>query len=50
VLADPTDGRSFLLAASDGKSLAQRFRRRALAGTCGFVGSTAALTWVLTHV
>ena len=50
VLAEPADGRSFLLAASDGASLAQRFRRRALGGICGFVGSTAALTWILTHV
>jgi hypothetical protein len=50
VLADPMDGRSFLLAASDAESLARRFRRRALAGLSGFVGSTAALTWILTHV
>jgi hypothetical protein len=50
VLGQPTDGRSFLLAASDGESLAQRFRRRALAGIGGFVGSTAVLTWILTHV
>jgi hypothetical protein len=50
VLADPTDGRSFLLAASDGETLAQRFRRRAAAGIGGFVGSTVALTWMLLHV
>jgi hypothetical protein len=50
VLAHPADGRAFLLAASDGESLAQRFRRRALAGLGGFVGSTAALTWMLTHL
>jgi hypothetical protein len=50
VLGDPADGRAFLLAASDGASLAQRFRRRALAGVGGFVGSAAALTWMLTHV
>lgn len=50
VLADPMDGRSFLLAASDGESLARRLRRRALAGLGGFVGSSAALTWMLTHV
>jgi hypothetical protein len=50
VLEDPMDGRSFLLAASDGASLAQRFRRRALAGIGAFVGSSAALTWILTHV
>ncbi|MGC2030052.1 MAG: GIDE domain-containing protein [Steroidobacteraceae bacterium] len=50
VLGDPNDGRAFLLAASDGESLAQRFRRRALVGVGGFVGSSAALTWMLTHV
>jgi hypothetical protein len=50
VLSDPGDGRSFLLAACEGASLAQRFRRRALAGIGGFVGSSAALTWMLTHV
>jgi hypothetical protein len=50
VLEDPMDGRSFLLAASDGESLARRFRRRALAGIGGFVGSSAALTWMLAHV
>jgi hypothetical protein len=50
VLAHPGDGRSFLLAACDGESLARRFRRRALAGIGGFVGSSAALTWMLTHV
>jgi hypothetical protein len=50
VLADPMDGRSYLLAASDGESLARRFRRRALAGIGGFVGSGAALAWMLMHV
>jgi hypothetical protein len=50
VLAEPGDGRSFLLAASDGESLAQRFRRRAVAGFGGFVGSAAALAWVLTRL
>jgi hypothetical protein len=50
VLSDPGDGRAFLLAAADGESLAQRFRRRALAGVGGFVGASAALTWMLTHV
>jgi E3 ubiquitin ligase len=50
VLADPADGRSFLLAASDGEALARRFRHRALAGIGGFVGSSAALTWMLRHV
>ena len=50
VLAEPMDGRCFLLAASEGGSLARRFRHRALAGIGGFVGSAAALTWMLTHV
>lgn len=50
VLADPMDGRAFILATSDGQSLAQRFRRRALAGIGMFVGSVAALTWMLTNV
>ncbi len=50
VLSHPQDGRAFLLAASDGESLAQKFRRRALAGVSGFVASAAALTWILTHV
>jgi len=50
VLGDPMDGRAFLLAASDGETLARQFRRRAVAGIGGFVGSCAALTWMLTHV
>lgn len=50
VLADPMDGRAFLLAAAQGESLARRFRRSALAGIGGFVGSAAALTWMLLHV
>lgn len=50
VLADPGDGRAFLLAAAEGESLARQFRRRALAGIGVFLGSTTALTWLLTHV
>jgi hypothetical protein len=50
VLADPADGRAFLLAASESEALARRFRRRALAGIAAFVGSSAALTWILTHL
>ena len=50
VLAEPMDGRCFLLAAAEGGSLAKRFRQRALAGIGGFVGSAAALTWMLTHL
>jgi hypothetical protein len=50
VLSEPGDGRAFLLAGSDGESLARRFKARACAGVGGFVGSSAALTWMLTHV
>jgi hypothetical protein len=50
VLAEPMDGRCFLLAACEGGSLARRFRRRALGGIGGFVGSAVALTWMLTHL
>jgi E3 Ubiquitin ligase len=50
VLAEPMDGRCFLLAASEGGSLAKRFRQRALVGIGGFVASAAALTWTLTHL
>jgi hypothetical protein len=50
VLADPMDGRAFLLAAADGESLARRLRIRALAGLSGFVASSAALAWILMHV
>jgi E3 Ubiquitin ligase len=50
VLSDPGDGRSFLLAACDAQTLARRFRYRALAGLGGFVGSTAALAWMLLNV
>jgi hypothetical protein len=50
VLGEPADGRCFLLAAAEGGSLARRFQRRAMAGIGGFVGSAAALTWMLTHV
>jgi E3 Ubiquitin ligase len=50
VLSEPMDGRCFLLAASEGGSLARRFRHRALAGVGGFVASAAALTWMLIHL
>jgi hypothetical protein len=49
VLSKPTDGRAFLLAASDEETLARRLRRRAVAGIAGFVASSSALTWLLTH-
>jgi len=50
VLALPADGRSFLLAASDGETLARRFRLQALAGIGVFVASTATLAWMLWSV
>jgi E3 Ubiquitin ligase len=50
VMGNPADGRAFLLAASDGETLAKQLRRRALLGIGGFLGSSAALTWMLTHV
>jgi hypothetical protein len=50
VLSEPGDGRAFLLAASGGESLARRFKVRAIAALGGFLGSSAALTWLLTHV
>jgi hypothetical protein len=50
VLADPEDGRAFLLAALEGESLARRFRRKVLAGAAGFVAGVAALAWTLEHV
>jgi hypothetical protein len=49
-LSHPADGRVFLLAASDGETLARRLRRKALAGIAAFLGSTAALAWTLTRV
>jgi hypothetical protein len=42
------DGRAFVLAARDAAVLARGFRRRAALGIAGFVGSSAALTWMLT--
>jgi hypothetical protein len=50
VLSDPGDGRSFLLAGCDAETLARRFRYRALGGIGAFVGSSAALTWMLLNV
>lgn len=50
VLAEPGDGRAFLLAASDGESLARRFRLQAFASVTCFVAAAAALTWILTNV
>jgi len=50
VLSKPEDGRAFLLAASDGRSLARRLRRNAIAGLSACVGSSVALVWIVTHV
>jgi hypothetical protein len=50
VLAKPEDGRAFLLAASDGASLARRLRRQALTGFAACVGSSVALAWMVAHV
>jgi hypothetical protein len=50
VLSNPTDGRAFLLAACDGETLARSLRRKAIGGIAAFIGSCAALTWMLTRV
>ncbi|MDB6085161.1 MAG: hypothetical protein JWN43_3042 [Gammaproteobacteria bacterium] len=50
VLSKPTDGRSFMLAACDEQTLARRMRLRAAAGITAFVGSSFALTWMLTRL
>lgn len=50
VMSKPTDGRAFLLAASDEETLARRLRRRAAAGVLAFVGSSSVLTWMLTRL
>jgi hypothetical protein len=48
MLVDPMDGRAFVLAARDAAALSRSFRRRAWLGIAGFLGSSAALTWMLT--
>jgi hypothetical protein len=50
VLSKPTDGRAFLLSASDGRSLASRLRRKAILGTAAGFGSGIAMVWILTRV
>ena len=50
VLSKPSDGRAFMLAASDAQTLARGLRHRAAAGVIAFVGSSAVLTWMLTHL
>jgi hypothetical protein len=49
-LADPGDGRVFLLAACDRETLTRRFRAQAIASITGFLGATAALAWLLIRV
>ncbi len=46
LLAEPADGRPYLLSDSDQASLARRFRWRAGAGIGVFVASMAALAWI----
>jgi len=52
VVAKPTDGRAFLLSASDGRSLARRLRRTALAGMAMGAAACAAATvlWLAAFV
>lgn len=50
VISEPADRRAFLLAASDGESLARKFRARALAGIAAFLAATAALACLLIGV
>jgi E3 Ubiquitin ligase len=49
-LADPGDGRAFLLSALEDDSLTQRFRLQTLTGMGVFAGSSAALGWILSRV
>jgi hypothetical protein len=46
VLAQPADGRAFLLSDFDQGSLARRFQLQAGAGILGFVACMGALTWI----
>ncbi len=46
VLAQPADGRAFLLSDTDQESLARRFQWQAAAGIVGFVACMGALTWI----
>ncbi len=50
VLAKPTDGRAFLLSASNGQSLARRLRRNAITGLAAALSSGAVLVWMVKHV
>jgi hypothetical protein len=47
VLAQPADGRPFLLSDSDQATLSRRFHLQAAAGIVFFVASMGALTWIL---
>lgn len=50
VLANPTDNRAFLLAASDEETLARRLRHRAVAGIAVFLTAVAALARMWTDL
>ncbi len=50
VLSKPTDGRAFMLSASDGVALARRLRLNAAVAIATCVGSTAALVWMATRL
>jgi hypothetical protein len=50
VLCAPADGRAFLLAASDGESLARRLRWRARVSIAAFLAAVTAVAWMLTRV
>jgi hypothetical protein len=50
VLAKPSDGRNFLVAAVARPTLARRFRFQALASLVGFLGATTTLAWLLIRV
>ncbi|MDE2304962.1 MAG: hypothetical protein KGL34_05340 [Gammaproteobacteria bacterium] len=48
-LADPGDGRPFVIAAIGERRLEVDYRIRALAGAAGFVAAAAAAAWTLAH-
>ncbi len=50
VLSKPSDGRAFMLSASDGAALARRLRRNAATAIAACMGSTAALVWMATRL
>ncbi len=50
VMAKPLDGRAFLLASGDEESLARKLRFEAATAVAAFVGSSALVAWLTTHV